>query len=99
MRLRIGTFNLENFDVPRRGHAPLEDRIAVLRPQLLALRADVLCLQEVSARLDGQRAHHELRALDRLVEGTPYASFARATTTSASGGPADIHNLVVLSRL
>jgi len=98
MRLRVATFNVENLDEPRKGGVPLEARIAVLRPQLLALRADVLCLQEVSAhaRHDGQ---HELRALDRLVEGTPYATFARATSKVASGGPSDKHNVVVLSRL
>jgi endonuclease/exonuclease/phosphatase family metal-dependent hydrolase len=98
MKLRVATFNLENLDEPRHGGVPLDDRIAVLRPQLLALRADVLCLQEVSAhaRHDGL---HALRALDRLVDGTPYATFARATSHVASGGPSDKHNLVVLSRL
>jgi endonuclease/exonuclease/phosphatase family metal-dependent hydrolase len=96
MRLRLATFNLENLDASRRG-VPLEQRIAVLRPQLCALDADVLCLQEVSAhaRHDGRRA---LDALDRLLADTPYAGFARATTHAAGGGPADVHNLVVLSR-
>ncbi len=96
MRLRLATFNLENLDASRRG-VPLEQRIAVLRPQLRALDADVLCLQEVSAhaRHDGRRA---LDALDRLLADTPYAGFARATTHAAGGGPADVHNLVVLSR-
>ena len=98
MRLRVATFNVEDLDEPRLGGVPLHDRIAVLRPQLLALRADVLCLQEVSAhvRRDG---HRSLRALDQLVEGTPYAAFARATSRGPSGGPSDKHNLVVLSRL
>jgi len=98
MRLRLATFNVEDLDEPRPGGVPLADRIAVLRPQLLALRADVLCLQEVSAhaRHDGHRA---LRALDQLVEGTPYAAFARAISHAPTGGPSDKHNLVVLSRL
>lgn len=98
MTLRVATFNLENLDEPRKGGVALDDRIAVLRPQLLELRADVLCLQEVSAhaRHDGL---HQLHALDRLVEGTAYAAFARATSKGASGGPSDKHNLVVLSRL
>ncbi|HSD87909.1 MAG TPA: endonuclease/exonuclease/phosphatase family protein [Kofleriaceae bacterium] len=98
MRLRVATFNLENFDEPRRGGVSLDERIAVLRPQLIALRADVLCLQEVSAH-GRSGGLHPLRALDRLLEGTPYAAFARATSHVASGGPADVHNLVVLSRL
>ncbi len=97
MGLRVATFNVENLDEKRKG-VSLEARIAVLRPQLLALRADVLCLQECSAHAT-HHGVHELRALDRLVEGTPYASFGRATTRGASGGPADKHNLVVLSRL
>jgi endonuclease/exonuclease/phosphatase family metal-dependent hydrolase len=98
MRLRVATFNLENLDEPRKGGVPLDERIAVLRPQLLALRADVLCLQEVSAHAR-HAGLHPLRALDRLVEGTPYAAFARASSHVASGGPSDKHNLVVLSRL
>jgi endonuclease/exonuclease/phosphatase family metal-dependent hydrolase len=98
MRLRVATFNLENLDVPRRGGVPLEDRIAALRPPLVALRADVLCLQEVSAhhRHHGQRP---MSALDRLIEGTPYATFSRAHSHGVSGRPLDVHNVVVLSRL
>jgi endonuclease/exonuclease/phosphatase family metal-dependent hydrolase len=99
MRLRIATFNLENLDLPRKGRVPLEDRFLVLRPQLRALNADVLCLQEVNAQVDGQKGQRTLRALDRLVEGTPYGTFERAMTRGSSGGPADVHNLVVLSRL
>jgi endonuclease/exonuclease/phosphatase family metal-dependent hydrolase len=96
MRLRVATFNVENLDEKTKG-VSLEARIAVLRPQLLALRADVICLQECSAHA-AHHGIHELRALDRLVEGTPYASFERATTKGAAGGPSDKHNLVVLSR-
>ena len=48
MRLRLATFNLENLDTSSRG-VPLDERCRVLRPQLVALDADVLCLQEVSA--------------------------------------------------
>jgi endonuclease/exonuclease/phosphatase family metal-dependent hydrolase len=98
MRLRVATFNLENLDEPRHGGVPLDERIAVLRPQLVALRADVVCLQEVSAhaRHGGLRP---LRALDRLIEGTCYATYARATSKTGSSHPADKHNLVVLSRL
>jgi endonuclease/exonuclease/phosphatase family metal-dependent hydrolase len=97
--IRIATFNLENLDLPRADEPPLRDRIAVLRPQLLALDADVLCVQEVSAHVDSQRARHEFRALDRLVDGTPYASFARAQATPTRDRPSPKHNLVVLSRL
>jgi len=68
VRLRIATFNVENLDEPRRHGVSLDERIAVLRPQLLALRADVLCLQEVNAQ-DRRDPQHALRALDRLLEG------------------------------
>lgn len=98
MRVRIATFNLENFDLPHGHGIPLEARIGVLRPQLLRLRADVLCLQEVSAHVP-HHGKHELRALERLVEDTPYAAFGRCTTQGRSGEPRDKHNLVVLSRL
>lgn len=98
MRVRIATFNLENFDVPHGHGIPLEARIGVLRPQLLRLRADVLCLQEVSAHVP-HHGKHELRALTQLLEETPYASFERCTTRGHSGEPRDKHNLVVLSRL
>lgn len=98
MRLRVATFNLENLDLPRRGGVPLEERCAVLGPQLIRLNADVLCLQEVSAH-GSHHGIHELRALDRLLDRTPYASFERSTTKGHAGGPSDKHNLVILSRL
>jgi endonuclease/exonuclease/phosphatase family metal-dependent hydrolase len=97
-RLRIATFNLENLDARLEIDPPLERRIAVLRPQLLRLDADVLCLQEVNAQ-SGPRHRRALSALDALLAGTPYAGFARAISASASGGkPADRHNLVLLCR-
>lgn len=98
--LRIATFNLENLgDRETEGGASLGERIRLLRPQLLRLRADIVCLQEI----DGQRGacgRRSLAALDALIAGTPYAGFHRLTTLSRShAGPRDKHNLVVLSRL
>lgn len=49
-RLRIATFNLENLDDRPQSGRDFRDRLAILRPQLTRLRADVLCLQEVNAR-------------------------------------------------
>ena len=43
--MRVATFNLENLDDPVDDPALLERRVAVLRPQLLRLAADVLCLR------------------------------------------------------
>ncbi len=54
--LRIASFNLENLD-DRPGASPtLADRIAVMRPQLVRLRADVLCLQEVNGQEQARAA-------------------------------------------
>jgi endonuclease/exonuclease/phosphatase family metal-dependent hydrolase len=99
VRLRIGTFNVENLDeVPPPGLA-FADRIRALRPALLRLDADVLCLQEVNARHPTKHAPRTLGALDRVLSGTPYASFARVASEREGGGFFDVHNLVVLSRL
>lgn len=102
MTLRLATFNLENLDLPAprgTGEPTLAARIAALRPALLRLDADILCLQEVSARHHRGPAPRALAALDALLDGTPYGAFARAVTTGPGGaGPADVHNLVTLSR-
>jgi endonuclease/exonuclease/phosphatase family metal-dependent hydrolase len=99
--LRIATFNLESLDDRPGGGAALDERVAVLRPQLVRLRADVLCLQEVNGQREGPTAKRRgLIALDRLLADTPYAAYARAATASLSRGePRDKHNLVILSRL
>lgn len=97
MRLRVATFNLENLD-QRPGTIPsLAERIAVLRPQLEELDADVLCLQEVNAQ-EGKSHDRSLAALDALLDGTKYAGHHRNFTTSGDGPrPRDIHNIVTLS--
>ncbi len=98
--LRIATFNLENLDAGPDPATPLEARIEVLRPQLLRLKADVLCLQEVNAEPSVQGGPRVPQALDRLLEGTPYETFRRFAG-GGIGDPhllADVHNLVILSR-
>jgi endonuclease/exonuclease/phosphatase family metal-dependent hydrolase len=96
--LRIATFNLENLDDKPRQQPTLDERIAVMRPQLLRLQADILCLQEVN----GQEATGQLRrllALDRLLAETPYAAYQRVSTLTADGRQVyDERNLVILSR-
>lgn len=97
--MRIATFNLESLDTPPKAHMPLETRIDILRPALDRLEADVLCLQEVNGQKVRGENERRLLALDRLITGTPYASYHRATTTAPGGqGVADVHNLVTLSR-
>lgn len=99
MRFRVATFNLESLDEKPRTPALLGRRVAALRPQLLRLEADVLCLQEVSASAKHPHEGRILGALDRLLAETPYAQYERAVSVGLQGtGPADIHNLVTLSR-
>lgn len=98
-RVRIATFNLESLDEKPDHGVDLPARVAALRPLLLRLDADILCLQEVNARAHAGRPQRDLGALDRLIEETPYAAFERVTMTSTGGiQPADRHNLVILSR-
>lgn len=98
MTFRLATFNLENLDDEPGQDPPLAARIAVLRPQLLRIAADVLCLQEVNGQRHGKEGPRRLTALDALLADTPYGAFARVVTTGAGGGVADRHNLVILSR-
>lgn len=97
--MRVATFNLENLDDRANTGIDFADRVAVLRPQLLRLRADVLCLQEVNGRSDTHGGPRRLSALDRLIEGTSYEPFHRMVSLNRSGERAsDKHNLVILSR-
>ena len=97
--MRLATFNLESLDLGPKAQVALETRAAVLRPALERVAADILCLQEVNGQHLPGKAERQLIALERLLEGTPYQHYARATTTGPSGrGVADVHNLVTLSR-
>lgn len=98
--MRIATFNLENLDLAQGGEAAFERRAAVLRPQLEALQADILCLQEVNGQhITGQKAR-ELTALTRLLAETSYDSYdlVAAPAAGANHGASDVHNLVILAR-
>lgn len=97
-RLRIATFNLESLDDRPDARPPLAERFGVLRPLLQRIDADVLCLQEVNAQEAAKKQPRHFAALDALLAGTPYAAYHRATSIGPSGGPADVHNLVTLSR-
>jgi endonuclease/exonuclease/phosphatase family metal-dependent hydrolase len=95
---RIATFNLESLDDEAEA-GDFAARIAALRPRLLRLEADILCLQEVNGQHVAGARGRRLRALDRLVAETPYAEYARVATSGAGGSALDVHNLVTLSRL
>jgi endonuclease/exonuclease/phosphatase family metal-dependent hydrolase len=97
--MRLATFNIENLDLGPDAGLPLEARIAVLRPLLERIAADILCLQEVDGQHVAGAPERHLVALERLIEGTRYAGFERAATMGPSGhGVASVHNLVTLSR-
>jgi len=103
--LRIATFNLESLDDRPDVAPPLAARIAVLRPQLLRLKADVLCLQEVNGQRPPGGGPRQLLALERLLAETPYAGFHLISSSRVSGpdseaerGADAVHNLVILSR-
>jgi endonuclease/exonuclease/phosphatase family metal-dependent hydrolase len=97
-RLRIATFNLETLDDRPDANPSFAERVAVLRPLLERIDADVLCLQEVNAQEVAKREPRRFAALEALLETTPYAAYHRAGSSSPGGGPADVHNLVTLSR-
>lgn len=96
---RLATFNLENLGDHPQGGIDFNDRLAVLRPQLRRLDADIVCLQEVNATPRSKHGPRMLSGLDRLLEGTGYEGFHRAASLNRGGVHlADKHNLVVLSR-
>jgi endonuclease/exonuclease/phosphatase family metal-dependent hydrolase len=97
--MRIATFNLESFDAGKPGRLEGEERIAILRPSLNRLDADVLCLQEVNGQKIAGHPGRYLTALDALLKGTQYETYNRFSTRGPGQvGVGDVHNLVILSR-
>jgi endonuclease/exonuclease/phosphatase family metal-dependent hydrolase len=97
--MRLATFNIESLDLGPEMDVPFADRIAVLRPALQHIAADILCLQEVNGQHVAGAPERRLVALDMLLQGTRYETYQRAATTGPSGrGAASVHNLVTLSR-
>ncbi len=95
MKLRVATFNLENWQLLT--SPAIEERIAVTRPQLLRMDADILCFQEANGDpvSGGTR---DLAALKQLMAGTQYEDYQLASTRDAAGFVYDERNLVILSR-
>lgn len=100
VRLRVATFNLENFDETAVGQEPsLAQRIGLMRPQILRLEADIACFQEVNGqeRAGQPRALH---ALTDLLAGTNLAAAQLVSTQPTGGGGVyDERNLVVATAL
>jgi len=96
---RLATFNVENFDWSRAHETEFVRRMAVLRPILNDLAADVICLQEVDAQKSPPHGARRFLALDRLLCDTAYQSYYRTTSVRpGTNAPADVHNLAILSR-
>ncbi|MGB0910546.1 MAG: endonuclease/exonuclease/phosphatase family protein [Nitrospirales bacterium] len=97
-QLRIATFNLENFDDKPNQEPTLNDRIALMRPQLARLKADILCFQEVNGQEESGQPRR-LLALQELLKTTPYAAYRQQSTMTADGTQVyDERNLVIVSR-
>ena len=95
--IRIATFNLENLDETNQPPT-LDERIVVMKPQLLRMKADILCLQEMHGQ-ERPNQPRRLLVLDKLVQNTPYAGYNRVSTMTANGTQVyDKRNLVILSR-
>jgi endonuclease/exonuclease/phosphatase family metal-dependent hydrolase len=97
--MRIACFNLENLGASTGEDPDLALRLAVLRPQILRLKADILCFQEINASRTKPGLPRALHGLTALLRETPYAGYSWvATRQGRSGGYADKHNLVIVSR-
>jgi len=83
-KIRIATLNLENFDNKPRQNPSLDKRIAFMRPQLLRLKADMLCLQEVNGQ-ETVGDPRKLLALEKLIEHAPYQNYYKTSTKTADG--------------
>lgn len=97
-KLRIATFNLENLDDKPNLKPTLDERIAVMKPQLIRLNADILCLQEVNGQ-EEEGQPRRLLALEKLLTNTPYAGYQKVSTmTSNDVDVYDERNLIIISR-
>jgi len=97
--VRIATFNLENFDETTVGERPsLAERIALMKPQIVRLRADIVCFQEVNGqeRVGRPRA---LLALEQLLAGTNLEGATVVSTKPEGNAVYDERNLVVVTHL
>jgi len=79
--VRIASFNLESLDLQPKTNLSIDERIRILRPQIVRLDADILCLQEVNSQHLAGHEERQLLALDRLIETTKYETFKVVSTT------------------
>ena len=95
--VRIATFNLENFDETALVEWPsLAERIELMRPQIVRLRASIACFQEVNGQ-ERPNQPRSLLALAELLGGTNLAGAELASTRTENDDVYDERNLVVAS--
>lgn len=98
MKIRIATFNIENLDNKEDQEPSLATRIDVLRPQLLRLKADIICFQEVHGQETAGQPR-DILALKELFKSTPYENYnIISTKTSNSKDVYNERNLVIVSK-
>ena len=99
MVLRIATFNVENLDETPSGARPsLAERVALMKPQVARLRADIACFQEVHGQ-ERPGQPRALLALQELLAGTNLDGAGMVSTKPDSDAVYNERNLVVVSRL
>ncbi|MFF8930980.1 endonuclease/exonuclease/phosphatase family protein [Streptomyces longwoodensis] len=97
--IRISTFNLENFDETAPTERPsLGDRIALMKPQIKRLRADIACFQEVHGQERPGRPR-ALLALQELLDGTNLDEAALVSTKPDDDAVFDERNIVIATHL
>src|SRR6266542_1544433 len=97
VKLRIATFNVENLDDKPSLKPTLSERIALMRPQLIRINADILCLQEVNGQKEQGPAR--LQVLEKFLANTPYARYKTVSTMTDDGLQVlEVRNVVILSR-
>jgi endonuclease/exonuclease/phosphatase family metal-dependent hydrolase len=96
---RISTFNLENFDETADGERPtLAERITLMKPQIMRLRADVACFQEVNGQ-ERPNQPRALLALRELLAGTNLDGANIVSTKPAGDAVYNERNIVVVTHL
>jgi hypothetical protein len=80
--VRIATFNLENFaeTAPDEWPSPAE-RIQLMRPQIVRLRADIACFQEVNGQERPNQPRSQLALADLLTDTNLGEPNSRETTS------------------
>ncbi len=98
-RIRIATFNLENFDeTAPTAHPSLTDRITLMKPQIRRLRADIACFQEVHGQERPGRPR-ALLALKELLAGTNLDGAELISTKLENNAVFEQRNLVIATHL